>query len=1111
MSKNPTANTTIDLSEITDAQHRDFVAGWLCGAFDEKCPYTVAPISEETSSSSTADYFFWQGEIPRTGGLFYCPNGFNGEKIREWAQAEGMDQYNRDVGKGLQDAWIDLLISVNVEIDSGPDFLPLSIEEQRAHLEVLVALGLLRPNTESWSGGKSLHLGWTCTPMDRVLWEKIQRGLVVLFRSDVSCMNIGRKYRRGGSDWDGRPQPLLSHHTEVHDPQELLEAVEVCLEEMGVEDVDKAFAALSLANQLWNLGKGAVKKQDFDTAAELQAQARLLLDLLYIPEDLQPLVTGGTVKGTGTKYKAINGGDCPADTLFETRNGTLGTADQLLKGKDKVAVCCAFHADKSPSAVLFKGNPHRLFCSSCATTWKVAQLNEGGAVTPNMVEAMPQVQVVHSDGEYVGLNRWHHGPLGDAPGIHFLAAHTGSGKTTITAAASEGKSTLQVGPTIRLTNQLAGKFDSKSYQEVSGDIFDQRAAVCIPSLHRVSTAVTHDLLLADEWEGLRGLLYDSTSGIMVRSVQRADQKWYKEPTNRVVRDRMAAKIKQTLEAGGQLVVADANLSKSGIEDILEMAGPDYPAYVHFAPEFPKPMTGRCVDRYRSDGGFLRDLVADAKAGKSGTIACDSKASVEKLAALLENAAGVAPKDILTIHRESTDEIDPDTWDGYQYVIFNQAAGSGVSYTGKRHDHSYVYATCWGPQVGWDDLIQLSSRNRVGVHRKYFVKERTHGLACGYEEYVKKAEERAGGAIHEADLGAFHGRCSMEYLRAQRGKQASKDFYARLKELGALISDVESGTKGQRKKAEKLARELGISIKEARIDAVMDAPLLADDEAKELRELKDQFGSLDACDQAKLEKRITVERWGQANRDLAADTITTSREWVRAKSAASTDDLQHNEGGIIKMLDQVETANGFKKSQGRNRYLRFQVLMELLDMAGAGAAIRKLSDAVDRSITESKTGTTLLNEALVLDQIAKGGDLPRVGWTNAILEENGFVQRAKELDAKYGLAETLGYKVPEDWSKHGVQYLGHLLASIGFQTKRAKFQGERRTTLDLEKAIAWTALRVRASAQLQGIPVTVDGERGLSHEEKQITVLEGLKEFLAEYVLNRNNPAMVPTG
>ena len=1084
----------IDTTDLTVAEEhtRAFSKAMACH-YTAAAPYTLGVVNGD-SAASTADYFYWQGQIPGADGCFHIPNLFDGKEVRALASSDTWTEEGAIIGKGLRDSMIGAYVHATVEADCGEDFLPITIAEQATRLEVLVASGLLAPNTVVFSGAKSLHSSWTMYPTDKETWERIQKGLIALVGGDPVCTNPGHKFRRGGTDWCGRSQPLLHSHTRCYQAEELLASIEEVLEEEGIGDVDAAFEALRYSTQLWNKAVKLVETKEFDAAAEMQTQARLIRDLGCIPEDLAPL-PNGKPKGLGSKYKATKGGSCPADTLFETHNGTLGTAAQLLKGKEKIAVCCPFHNDKSPSAVIFKGNPHRLYCSSCSTSWEVEPANQGTAITRNLATAMG-VQVCESKGSYTET-RWEHGPIHANPGIHVLVAHMASGKTVQAAKTTMGKSRLGIGPTIRLCDQLAQKFHAKSYREKAGAITDAAAVVCLPSLPRVSKSTVYDSIVLDEWEGLRRMLYDRSGGIMVRREQGAYGRYQNVPTNRLVRDRLSHHIKQTLAAGGRVIVADANMSVSAIEDLRDLAGGNTSIYAYFAPESPLPLAGRVVNRYESAGSFLMDLAKRAKEGGAGTIACDSRNSVERIDALLKSAGKVDPNDILTIHGNSGGQIAPENWDNYRFVIFNQAAGSGVSYTGTRHGTNYLYATNWGVEIGWDDLLQLTGRNRTAWRHRYYVKPRTFKVESDFDAYRKRALARADGPIHAQDRGAFEGRLKSEFLRAQRGANAEADFYASLSNSGALINDTNTGSKGQRKQAEKLARELGVELKEIRVTQVVDAPLIDDAEAAELRATKDLLGQLTEEDQSKLEKRVTAERWGVVDRDLAADTITTSRRWRQARNAASIDDHLGHDGAVLKMIDARQTEHGLKRSQGHNHYLAAQVLMALLDAAGCGSVIRELSEATDKAITVSAGGATLLNGELVNTQIEKGGTPSRVGWTNKILAENGFVALAKELDERYDLQALLGFKTPMDWVTQAVAFLGYLLRSIGLATKRAKFQGERRTTIDLDKAIEWTCLRVRASAKLQEIPLTIEGVRGLSPQEQEAAMLEDIEEFMVE--------------
>jgi hypothetical protein len=1083
----------IDLDKLHEVSEEDSLLfsqslGCHLGSHD-----LIVGMVSEAAGTSTEDLFYWIGTIPGVDGMFYSCNPYSGDAIREWASSPDRRVGDYLFGTGLRENMVGAYIHNTVEADTRFDFTPVSVGEQAHRLEEFVALGLRVPNSAVFSGNISIHSSWTTIPTDRATWKRIQKGLVVLFDGDVLCASPIHKFRTGGIEIDGRKQSLLFSHDNPHDPHELLASIELVLAEQGIDDIEAAFEALKHAHALWKQAQNLEIDGNHEAAEQTRALALCIRDDKALPEDVGQgnEATSNSVKVIATSWTEA----APGDTLFTARTGQIGTAQQLLAGEKKIAVHCPYHNDKAPSAVLFRGNPPRLFCSVCSKSWAVSTTVGGERIGREHIKAMgrPNVNVYENKGEYIG-NRWKHGPLPQVSGLQVLVGPLGSGKTQVAVEACDGKTVLTVAPTIRLVEANAERFSTINYREMEGPIMDQRATICLPSLMRVPPDRIFDVLVLDEWESLRELLYDVASNIMTQRTQDKYGKWLQTRINYNIRNRLCVLLQNTLEAGGIVVVADANLSSSGFADLLTLVNKDVHAMVHFAPSKYRPLDGQDIIHYNSRGAFLDSLVQEAKSGACGTIACDRRHSVELLSATLQKA-GVPQKSILEIHRDTSDDIDPESWDQYRFVIFNQAAGSGVSYTGSKLTQSWILGTCWGPPVGWDTLRQLFARNRTATDLRGYVKEVYHRCETDYGIYREKALKRVTEGVKELrtpdgsiinqplDVDAFEGRTRKEWVRHLRGMRAAEDFWASLVREGASIIHDNVGSEKVEKAAESKARAMSDSLKRARIKSILTAPDIDAQKANELREARDSHISLTATETASLEKWITLNRWGEVNDKLVGDTVTNSALWKKARFAAEVDDYLEHDAETLREQEYRDTNYGRVLSQSHGKELKAMAIVELLDAAGVGQQIRGFSRAIQVGVENAKGGTTLLSKTYIQKVTEKCGTTKVSTWNNKELQKNGFCRKVRQLDKIYDLHALLGIKVPVDLENNAATYLGYLLTSLGYRTKRVKVQGKRRTALNLKHAHMWTGRRVRAYARLHGIPLSVEGKRGWTFREE----------------------------
>ena len=253
-------------------------------------------------------------------------------------------------------------------------------------------------------------------------------------------------------------------------------------------------------------------------------------------------------------------------------------------------------------------------------------------------------------------------------GVFILKIPMGAGKTTQAAklAKSYGE-VVSIGPTRALTGALAHNLDLVSYEDISGDITEPRVAVCLPSLCRVSLDRKGFLLVLDEADQLFDLLHS-------KEIMR-DQGDSGRNTHRVY-----AHLKFLMQNAAQVVINDAYASPRIIREIARMIGAQTsPTIVSFPTDY-KPLKGFKEVKMKNRAHLIWKILEAAEQGNKGVVACDTKEDVKVIAALLANLG----MNVAAINADSSESVKSSLKDattnlsGYDWIVYNQAAGSGVS-------------------------------------------------------------------------------------------------------------------------------------------------------------------------------------------------------------------------------------------------------------------------------------------------------------------------------------------------------------------------------------------------------------------------------------------------
>ena len=1044
----------------------DFGLALLQGALD---PSTIA-----TSTGNLSDpdrkLLLWSGRVWDSGaggpkaGEYVCP------QLADAAVTQGKSPGKIVYGNGLKDASVVHLINCFAENDD------LSRTKQAERWDELVADGLPVPTLID-SGGKSLHgfLHIHQVNVEGMLqtWKETQYLLIALIGGDRQNTNPARKMRLGGSMLLGREQYIL-HVSDVVTPLPELRQILIDLcEKRGIDWV----AAIANATKTTNAKKGTYNGPSGYLA----------------PSD----GAFGTIPNMNV--------DCLSDT-----HGTdtlQGWKRRLTDGEfpDGKVPCChhPFRDDKNQSAFLTLSRGGRLVIRDSAghpTLYEPHDTcsidNDEGMVWIGSEKASEPEPSSVLDSEKM-QPRWVCPDIPNDPGVYLLRGGTGAEKTQRSVEASEGLKVLVVAPTQNLSADAARRFAATAYDEKTGRLPNEdRLAICLPSIHRVPRMSTYDLLVLDEIEGLMALVHSS---IMERAETVEGQ-----PVKRVITDRIYHHLRglcmTTLHRGGRVIVADAFVSKRGVRDITRLCNlkPGKTGIKVIAP--PKghqSLKGQKRMRYESREDALMALLVEVKAGASGTIATDSKSSVETLAAILMEA-GVPSSQILTITRDSEEKIDPTEWDRYRWVIFNQAAGSGVSYTGARLSQKWLFGECWGPQVTWDVLGQLDGRNRPAEDIRAWVREKTYTVETNLRAIraarvlhsgitLKMTEMESGElTLSPVDDLVFDSAVDNEWVKNCRGRTAGADYWAMLEKEGAIIVTVPKGDDDDRKAARALWKDTARAIKEqAAVDSLAANTKTRQEifeiyeRAREKRKMTKEHRDITTKDR-------TLDRWGSISDDLVKDTLAGGTLYTAAKTFCQASAVAHGQIDRIraKEAERAGAPEDVSRAHFEHVELKSRVLLKVLQAAGIN--LQELT-AVSVRPVESGEGfnrlpTFDLEEGISLNTTAKGGE--QLTWTQASLVDGGFVKVVRELDDQYRLKVLVGAVGIPFWArtdrlKRGavdpmgemaVMVLGRILRKLGLTSIRKGTGDSKWYTLDLEHLENWLGLCQRTYARTVGAPV-----------------------------------------
>lgn len=1121
-------------------------------------------------------YWIWRGNIPGTAvGTYWVPNLYRVEAVRRAANdVHPGESAPRGLSRvltsrtGLRGDDIGVYCVAYAEIDDIP------LPEQHARWDwfeqetCLRRAGIVLSGDTSAEGvaaagvdpkdvvpGKSVHSFIALRPTDLATWTSIQKHLVVVLRSDPSIINPDRLMRLGGvvgrrSGADGGPcrvQTALRAEANPYDAEDVLSRLKVAAAREGVADVDAAYDALQFAS----VTRKSAKKHE-SAAPELVEIAETIIKTRAVTDDQVARVralTGGLVSPgqKSTKSGAAGLGstvhDLPADTIVHLADGRsvglmdASTPEAGLRCYDPVLET---PGQSSPSARLYPGGRIYSEAGGGRTSYHVATeaLPDGvfgfdGAV----VEPAP-VDIPASP-----LARWETPEVPFAPGkVIFLKGPTGSRKTGAVADLAkilkvERKRLLTVGPTTRLTKTLSQRMGTDLYSDTkTGKLVADFLAVCLPSLGRVPLvhkgrpniyAVIH----LDEIEELLGLLHSPE--IMTRwTTDRETGRQVRTSLSGRLFHALSCHLKATLDSGGMVIVSDAYCSGRLIVDMIRLTGRGLEDFIEVEPPLGyRDLAGSTESKHPKFASLLKAILGRAEAGLGGTIACDTAERVRQLAALIREVQPAAK--ILDIYSGSEatgwESGVSAAWDQHDWVIYNQAAGSGVSYEGTRHTVHFEAAQVF-MGVTWSMLLQLRARNRIAAEHHSWIAPTVFGCVTDHELIDADLTAKASQTVEFAYRGIIDGEPSYgpaeplhfasyvdnEWIHRLRSHAPAKGYYNDLTTRGCVVTSI--GEDCSLKALEEHAAALYESIKVKDVERVAAATrltvrafqdLTADSAERKPQDVRDAITQF-----------ITVDRWGTSAvpsnenenaKRLIRDTLAQgSPKWQTAKRFQSLVALSSGDPEIIARVKRGDRAKlgdaDCYRGQASHTTSQARIGLEIFDLAGlpvtSFAALTKpevdspVYGLLDLDLGQSGPSRMGVDPQEDQPPIRDGSleeEKPIPIWSASYFSHIGFVAKLRDADRRTrgALGRHFGSLPKND--EEAASFFGLVLRRYGIPVKRARTgagTGEdgstRGRTIDREKLSAWQSACERGLAKLAGQQVEqVDVLTGAAAAEARV--------------------------
>lgn len=501
-----------------------------------------------------------------------------------------------------------------------------------------------------------------------------------------------------------------------------------------------------------------------------------------------------------------------------------------------------------------------------------------------------------------------------------LQASLGSGKTHRIAEAIQALRQKHGDLRVIATNhrralcrQAAIRFGIDCYEDLDGMI-DRSAVICLNSLPRLSPRMCDapHLLVIDEIEAVCQQLFGDT--LAHRNPER--------PNTAAVALTLRRVVRATLEAGGNILLADAHAHPESINALLRFCG------VAQGARWVRHITAAPLDvvSHPSEARLVAELLAHLEGGRRVALATDSRSRSRDLQAWLADQGyrvkSYTGKMTRGRRRELADVEAAWAPSEADVIIYTPAVDAGVNHDPaditERFDAVFGLFT-GSAKLGAATIQQMMFRCRhVAEHHVYIalrddprstdlehIRAELHGRSTGPEERVRAvrcvvpARARTYSALLDFEA-------AIERMARLRARRLRPQLHAMYTERHATLTIAEDLEKARRRRLTREVRAMGREAAELDAQAVLISVVLAVDAYDELR----RDHSVDAATAAQVEKSRMVRQFGAECIDL--DLITRDEQGRMSKRARNAVSLRLAREGHWRTLaekDRLALLNG----------------------------------------------------------------------------------------------------------------------------------------------------------------------------------------------------------
>ena len=826
--------------------------------------------------------------------------------------------------------------------------------------------------------------------------------------------------------------------------------------------------------------------------------------------------------------------DHEIETLKGEKTTIRKIANSIFSSDDTKRVYCPFHpvTEKKIAGVgITKMGQAFLKCIYCRRTWWTSPVSP--FLTPSLARRLlnpwetgfPSNSVDSSDvGEdsddsekgtektkdakdssFSGISlfppnkRWETPDIPKESGVYLLAGPCGSGKTVQTAKA--GKSVnrmLVVAPTIKLSKVAANVYDTEYYQDLEGSLIDDRVSVCLPSIMRVPCewGTTFDMISLEEIETLGSMIHSQNimvRGLPYQQVELDDEEGFDDEgqpggvrtlsiggkgiSGNVYRH-LQKLCRHCLLDGGRIVASDAYSNLRSLRLLSRLCGVEQQEITIIGPqENYLPLKGTIETVYNSEIEALAALKTEVMKGMAGTIGLDRRVAVETCAKMIENTDrndGTRAK-VLVIHGRKKDASWADdvtkSWDQYDWVIYNQAAGEGVSYTGTKLSQGWVLASVWGKdcEVTWTSIAQIRNRNRSATDRRSWVMNVVKPLDTNpkriWDVEKRKASSTDGGRLasknRPIDGSHFASMVDDLWIKRVKAKSVHHDYYKDLEEKGCKLLEAPTQEKQELTSLRKKFRLIKKDVLNSEVTATMDAASVFSDQYWKLIKKKSKTTE----DTRQLDRHDVLEFWGKINQELIVDILRGAGRWQKAYAFVFLVLYSQGKFGYLSQIEKRLSVTPKHVFSGSFQHveLRARIIEKVIE--AFGVSFKAISDFIEPTpdvLPPSTTGVVSIDLTAPVpdnhDRIETGCKaLMSLRWSTDSIQTMNAADKVRSLDKNYDLRTLIGIGPTKELEDKPVKWFGYILNSVGIKQTRVGKSQKGEYSFDADYLVEWIEL------------------------------------------------------